>query len=115
MNTRAIRSPQCCDTRKCFGANNIGGWRYCRILETTYETNGECPFCKPDEADIVNAKYFKMIQDRELRYNAVAMCMGISPERFSMMMARPLSESNIVRLKWAIKELTREREKINEQ
>lgn len=90
MNTRAIRSPQCCDTRKCFGANNIGGWRYCRILETTYEVDGACPFCKPDEADIVNAKYFK---------------------RFSMMMAKPLSESNIVRLKRAIKELTREREK----
>lgn len=115
MNTRAIRSPQCCDTRKCFGANNIGGWRYCRILETTYEVDGQCPFCKPDEADIINAKYFKLIENKQLRFNAVAMCMGISPERFSMMMARPLSESNIVRLKRAIKELSKEREKINEQ
>ena len=51
MNTRAIRSPQCCDTRKCFGANNIGGWRYCRILETTYEVDGACPFCKSEDTD----------------------------------------------------------------
>lgn len=80
-------------------------------METTYETDGQCPFCKPDEADIVNAKYFKMIQDRELRFNTVAMCMGISPERFSMMMAKPLTESNIIRLKRAVRELTREREK----
>lgn len=108
---KSIRSPQCNDTRKCFAANNIGGWRYCRVLETAYETDGECPFCKVNEADIVNAKYHKMIQDRQLRYNAVALCMGISPERFSTIMSRPLSESNIVRLKKAIKELTKEREK----
>ena len=115
MQSRSIRSPQCKDSRKCFAANNIDGWRYCRILETTYERDGECPFCKSEEADFINAKYFKMIQDRQLRYNVVAMCMGISPERFSMMMGRPLSESNIVKLKRAIKELTRERNKINEQ
>ena len=108
---RAIISPQCPDTRKCFGANYSKGHRVCRVLETTYETDGQCPFCKPDEADIVNAKYFKMIQDRELRFNTVAMCMGISPERFSMMMAKPLTESNIIRLKRAVRELTREREK----
>ena len=106
-----VRSQQCYDTRKCFAANNIGGWRYCRILETTYETDGQCPFCKEQGPDFINAKYHKLIQDNQLRYNAVALCMGISPENLSMMLSRPISASNIVRLKRAVKELVREREK----
>ena len=106
-----VRSPQCNDTRKCFAANNIGGWRYCRVLETTYEVDGDCPFCKEKEADFINAKWHKLIQDRQLRYNAVALCMGVRPASFAMMMSRPLSASNIVRLKRAVKELTRERAK----
>lgn len=111
MQTRSIRSPECSDTRKCFAANQIGAWRYCRILESTYDSDGDCPFCKVEEADIVNAKYHKLIQDRQLRYNAVALCMGISPEQLSMIMSRPMSENNIVRLKRAVKELTKERAK----
>lgn len=106
-----FNSPHCLDNRKCFGANYTRGVRYCRILTDTYTEDGACPFCKSEEADIVNAKYHKLIQEKGLMYNRVAMCMGISPENFSMMMSRPLSENNIIRLKRAVKELVREREK----
>ena len=111
MQSRSIRSPQCYDTRKCFAANEIGGWRFCRILESTYESDGQCPFCKAEEADFVNYKYHKMIFDRGLRYRQVAAAMGISLGMLSMIMTKPLSERNIVRLKRAVKELVREREK----
>lgn len=111
MQSRQIRSPQCKDSRKCFAANNIGGLRYCRILETTYECDGDCPFCKSEEADFINAKYHRMIFERGLRYKQVASVIGISPEMLSSIMSRPLSEKNIIRIKQAVRELTREKEK----
>ena len=111
MTSRSIRSPECYDTRKCFAANNIGGWRYCRILETTYKQDGECPFCKEDEMDVPNAKYHNLIMDSGFQYKKVAMCMGVSPNYLTDIMSRPLSESNVVRIKKAVKELKRERSK----
>lgn len=39
-------APYCYDGRKCFAASQYRGRRICRILTTTYEKDGECPFCK---------------------------------------------------------------------
>ena len=111
MTSRSIRSPECYDTRKCFAANDIGGVRYCRILETTYKQDGECPFCKTDNAEYMNAKYHRMISDRGLQYRQVAAVMGVSPEYLSHVLSEPLSEGHAIRIKQAVRELTREKEK----
>lgn len=108
---RNRRSPECYDTRKCFGAMRQGNDRLCRILESTYHDNGECPFCKEDEMDFPNAKYHNLIMDSGFQYKKVAMCMGVSPNYLTDIMSKPLSESNIIRIKKAVKELKRERSK----
>lgn len=104
-------SPYCYDTRHCFAANYVRNNRVCRILIDTYQHDGDCPFCKANEAEVVNAKWHRLIQNSGFMYSKIAAVMGISPEYMSTIMSKPLSDKNIVRLKLAIKELKKEREK----
>lgn len=37
---------KCPDRRPCFGAEYRGTERFCKVLRTVYEKDGECRFCK---------------------------------------------------------------------
>lgn len=109
--SQLITAPPCNDTRKCFAAHFKRERRLCRILTETYKEDGACPFCKTGVAECVNEKYHRMISDRGLTYKQVAAVMGVSPEYLSHVLSEPLSECHAIRIKQAVHELSREKEK----
>lgn len=40
--------PYCQDSRECFASVMFRGHRKCTALQKTYQTDGMCPFCKPE-------------------------------------------------------------------
>lgn len=111
MSRQFETNPICHDNRKCFGQMfKRGGSIECRILQETYENDGECPFCKEDEADIPNSDMRNFIHDKGVKYTQVAMHLGISERRLSDLMGFPLSEKNRKRIKKAVMEIVEGRD-----
>lgn len=48
--------PKCNDTRECFARHRLNP-DLCGILQTTYEKDGDCPFCKPKRGE-TNGVYY---------------------------------------------------------
>ena len=51
-----LLSPDCHDSRPCFGKMENINKRKCRILIDANYKDGECPFCKPIQSEKVKAK-----------------------------------------------------------
>ena len=106
MSRQFIVSPICHDGRPCFAAvYGRDGYRRCKILVETFEKNGQCTFCKSEEADIPNLDVRRMIEDSGLMNKQIALHMGVSPNHFANLMAFPLSDKNRKRIRKAVKEL----------
>lgn len=111
MTKQYVVDPVCNDSRPCFGAvYTMGGFRTCRVLSACYEGEEECPFCKDNEADLLNMDIRKRMESSGFSWPKIAMEMGISNNYLHTMMNRRMSVRNKDRIIKAIKKLEKELE-----